>query len=573
MAWRTLRRVERHVVLCGLEGLGLRTLEELDRLGEKVVVIAEGAEHRFLEPARLIAVRVVNGSYRDPGVLLEAGVGSARAIVFTADDDIGNLDGALAASELAPGLRIVIRIFEAEFGRRIETLFGDCTALGASRLAAPGFVASALHEDAERPVEIAERRFVVRAAEIGAPEVVMPLARLAEDGTLSPFPTDADGSRALCLTEPTDAERAAPLPDHGVHHHLQAGADTATGIVSILMGADRRLRYIAVVLVGLMIVASLVFSAFAQLDIIDGIFNTTKAFFGGVDESVAKTDALKIFSIVLTLLGALTIAILFTLMADAVLTARLSHVLEANPRRMRGHVVVCGLGTIGYRIVELLRELDHEVVVAELRADARFVEPARRLGARVIIADVRTIEALEALNVEEARCLIVATSSDLANLETAVHARTLAPKLRIVVRLFDPQLAARMEKAFGSYVSRSTSTLAAPAFAAAAVGRQILLSIPVGPRVLVVARLPVEAGSPADGSTVGAEEAEVEARVLALERGSGRTWEPAGAMTMAAGDRLLVVATRRGIAEAVRRTQPMAAAPAVAAVAVASDHG
>ena len=178
-----------------------------------------------------------------------------------------------------------------------------------------------------------------------------------------------------------------------------------------------------------------------------------------------------------------------------------------------------------------------------------------------IAADARTIESLGALNVQRARALIVATSNDLANLETAVHARTLAPELRIVVRLFDPHLAARFEQAFGSYVSRSTSTLAAPAFAAAAIGREVLLTIPVGPRVMIVARAPVEAGSPADGSTVDDEEDAVdELEILALETATERLWRPPASTTMAAGDALIVVGTRAGVAAQLVRTEAVVGA-------------
>jgi Trk K+ transport system NAD-binding subunit len=252
---------------------------------------------------------------------------------------------------------------------------------------------------------------------------------------------------------------------------------------------------------------------------------------------------------------------MFTLLADAVLGARLTRVLEPTTRNLRGHALVCGLGTIGYRIVEELRAQGLSVVAAEVRADGRFVEAARRIGARVVIADARDPAMLTALNISQARCLIVATSDDAANLEISVHARTLAPQLRIVVRLFDARLAARLERAFGRYVSRSLSTLAAPAFAAAAIGREVLLTIPVGPRVLLVARAPIEPGSPADGSTVGDEgDAVTEARILALESPGGRIWGPSAATPMAAGDSLLFVATRAGGAAQLLRTEATGAA-------------
>ena len=174
---------------------------------------------------------------------------------------------------------------------------------------------------------------------------------------------------------------------------------------------------------------------------------------------------------------------------------------------------------------------------------------------------------------DRARAILVCTDDDAANLATAMHARALRPDLRVVVRLFDSDLASQLDRVLGGYNSRSVSALAAPAFAAAAVGRQVLATLPVGSgRLLIVARVAVEAGSAAEGSTVTAEEEagnHVErggCRVLALVVGDAVRWEPAPGDAVAAGMELVVVATRRGLAKVVhrgtaRRAQAAAAAP------------
>ena len=141
---------------------------------------------------------------------------------------------------------------------------------------------------------------------------------------------------------------------------------------------------------------------------------------------------------------------------------------------------------------------------------------------------------LRSLRIEHARALLAATDDDAANLATALRARAMRPDLRIAVRLFDPDLAARLETAFGGFESRSIHALAAPAFAAAAVGRQVLATIPVGTdRTLIVARVPIEEDAPADGSTVSVEEGQASSvelggcRVLAIVDGDTVRWKPA----------------------------------------------
>src|SRR5436190_9087686 len=131
-----------HIVLCGLDRLGLRTLEELCRLGEEVVVVAS-PQAAFVEEARALGVTLVEGSHRDEATLCAAGVPTAEAILLVEDDDVGNLHAALAAQDLNPNLRIVLRMFNQELGRRIEELFRDCSAMTASAIAAPAFVSAA----------------------------------------------------------------------------------------------------------------------------------------------------------------------------------------------------------------------------------------------------------------------------------------------------------------------------------------------------------------------------------------------------------------------------------------------
>jgi hypothetical protein len=88
----------------------------------------------------------------------------------------------------------------------------------------------------------------------------------------------------------------------------------------------------------------------------------------------------------------------------------------------------------------------------------------------------------------------VVTSEDVANLETALGAHILNPELRgVVLRLFDADLAARVERAFEIPVSRSPGALAAPAFAAAAEDERIIATISIGIPALIVARMTVEA--------------------------------------------------------------------------------
>jgi Trk K+ transport system NAD-binding subunit len=533
-----------HVVLCGLNELGYRTLEELVRLGERVVVIVRSPAEELARGARELGATLVPGNYRDQAVLRAAGVPVAGALVITEDDDVGNLHAALAAQELNPNLRLRLRMFNRELGRRVQELFEDCQVFDSAALAVPAFVSAALLQDWQQRVEVDGRTLVVRQAAPADPGVLLPLARIHPDGSAELFP-DGD-EQLLCLVEAPPPTRRARRPERPPLDHPSRLAAAWT----VLLGADVRLRVMTAIVLGLTVTGIAIFWWFSEqdLDLIDAIYFTvtimTTTGFGDIHLRDAPPP-LQLYGVALMLSGTAALAILFALITDALISARLARVLGANiPRGLHDHVVLCGLGNIGYRIVEQLHDLGVPVVAAELQETNRYLPSVRRLGVPTLVADIRLPETLEILHVRRARSVVVVTSSDIVNLETALNVQSLAPEVRVVQRLFDPDLAARVERAFGIHISRSPSALAAPAFAAAAAGEHVLATIAVGAEVLAVARLRVEPGCRAAGRTVAELEAAAGSRVLLLDDGHGPSWRPDGASRLAGGAELVAVVPR-----------------------------
>jgi Trk K+ transport system NAD-binding subunit len=532
-----------HVVLCGLNELGYRTLEELARLGVDVVVVVGSAAEELARGARELGATLVPGSYRDQAVLRAAGVPRARALVITEDDDVGNLHAALAAQELNPALRMRLRMFNRELGRRVEALFEDCQVFDSAALAVPAFVSAALLQDWQQRVEVAGRTLVVRRVAAGSPGVLLPLAELRPDGSAELFPDG--GEELLCLAEAPPPARRARHPERPA---LEPGRVAAAW--TVLLRTDLRLRLMTAIVLALTLTGIAVFWLFSEqdLDLIDAIYFTvtimTTTGFGDIHLRNAPPP-LQLYGVALMLSGTAALAILFALITDALISARLARVIGAAvPRGLHDHVIVCGLGNIGFRMVEQLHELGVPLVAAELQEGNRYLPVVRRLGVPVLVADIRLPETLQTLQVQRARSVVVVTSSDIVNLETALNVQALKPEARVVLRLFDPDLAARVERAFGIHISRSPSALAAPAFAAAAAGEHVLAPIAVGAEVLAVVRLQVAPGCRVQGHTVAELEAASGSRILLLDGGDGPAWRPPGTTRLDAGAELVAVIPR-----------------------------
>ncbi|MGH3843235.1 MAG: TrkA C-terminal domain-containing protein [Pseudonocardiaceae bacterium] len=99
-------------------------------------------------------------------------------------------------------------------------------------------------------------------------------------------------------------------------------------------------------------------------------------------------------------------------------------------------------------------------------------------------------------------------------------------------------------------ISRSVSYLAAPAFVAAMLDRQVLGTISVGHRVLLIAEVPIQEGSPLDGVACHTVNTARQTRVIAIHRHATDTLELSAPHDhlLTQGDRLIVLATRAGLA-------------------------
>jgi voltage-gated potassium channel len=208
---------------------------------------------------------------------------------------------------------------------------------------------------------------------------------------------------------------------------------------------------------------------------------------------------------------------------------------------LKDHVIVCGAGRVGFRIFEQFNKLQVPIVMIERREDAPFVSVIRATGVPVLIEDVRSSHALEQANIKSARAIVCATDDDLANLNIALDARRVSPRIRVVMRLFDDDLVAKTKEAF-HVEAFSTSALAAPALAAAALDPDIKNSLEVGGRLLVVAELSVDAVL--GQNTVGQLRDEASALVIQVRRADGSVvFDPQGAVRLGKGDDVTLQAT------------------------------
>jgi voltage-gated potassium channel len=209
----------------------------------------------------------------------------------------------------------------------------------------------------------------------------------------------------------------------------------------------------------------------------------------------------------------------------------------------RDHVIVCGLGRIGYRVVNTLLRMGEEVIGVEHNTGCQFLKEIHQMKVPVLLGDARQREMLEQARVGEASAIVVCTEVDLTNLAIALEAREINPGIKVVMRMFDAQLAEKVRSGFGIHTAFSTSALAAPVFAAAATRAQIDHSFYVDDILMNVARATVHPDSALEGRTIAEIEKELDISVILYKGLDTLDMHPSPDIVLHADDYLMVFAS------------------------------
>jgi voltage-gated potassium channel len=155
------------------------------------------------------------------------------------------------------------------------------------------------------------------------------------------------------------------------------------------------------------------------------------------------------------------------------------------------HIILVGLGHLGFRVAEELVNIQQEIVIVEANPKADLINSIKAMGIPVIQDDATRETALESAGVKNARAIILCTQNDSLNLKVALKARRLNPEIQVIIRIFEDDFAHALQEQFG-YTAFSATAMAAPAFAAAASGVDMTRPITVEGQSMSFAYLKVD---------------------------------------------------------------------------------
>lgn len=204
------------------------------------------------------------------------------------------------------------------------------------------------------------------------------------------------------------------------------------------------------------------------------------------------------------------------------------------------HIILVGLGHLGFRVAEELAKMEQDIVIIESNPNADLINSVKAMGIPVIQDDATREPALESAGARRARAIILCTQNDSLNLKVALKARNLKPDIQVIIRIFDDDFAHALQEQFG-YTAFSATGMAAPAFAAAASGVDMTRPITIEGQSMSLAYLIVKAASQIINKSVSDIEQRYHLSVVFIRHDSKSDFHPPADCQLSALDVIAVL--------------------------------
>lgn len=364
----------------------------------RVVVVGD------LEPTRLVCTLLAEEGVElvhllDPGeVDLAAALAKrADAVAVVVRGDLLALRLALLVEHLQPGVEIVATIFDRTLGRHLAEALPRCTVTSPADVAAPAIAAACLADDAL---------------------AILP----GRGGAGARALVEADGAATLTAWEPPRPSARDRMARWWPHRYGGSEGLLLAGLGGLL--GTLALEWV--------LAASVLHEGLLQA------LYTSARLVATVGPASADSHGAPgwylVVSAVFMLIGIAFTGALVAGLVEWIVGARTAALIGPRSVPTHRHVVVSGLGQVGLRVAQLLRELNVPVVVVERMKDAPNLAVARAGRIPVVVGDASSRAVLDRVGVSRCRAVAALGSEDLDNVAVVINALAVAPAVRTVLR-------------------------------------------------------------------------------------------------------------------------------------------
>ncbi len=458
-----------HVLVCGLGEVGYRVASLLLDIGEQVTAITLESRQDWLITAQRRGAKVLIGDARDEDFLIQAGVKDVDVVIVCTHNDGSNVEISLTVHRIDPSKPTVARIVDPGLARHAEKHLGVHRAIAMTMAAAPTFAAATFGDSVLTEMKIHHERYF--AQKFTGPCHLSERPFVVIDKNHECFFHDGldikEGETAVVLTHSeVMVPKNPPVPGRRSLRKALAPTAVFKFVANVWKNTSVQLRAVIIAIVGLILVSVIVFQFGMKLSLVDSLYYVvTTATTTGYGDISPKDAAnwMKLYACFMMVVSAAGMAVLFSVVTDYILTARMLQLRGHHHTAEEEHVIVVGVGTVGYRTIRELERLKTPVVAIELDESRQHLTQVRANN-HVVIGDAREPETLLRAGIKHAKAIVVLTPTDAVNLAVGLTAKEMNPQVRVVLSILDADFARKAGAIAEIDTALSSAVLAAPSF-------------------------------------------------------------------------------------------------------------
>ncbi len=487
-----------HTIVCGLGSVGFRVLGYLEKVSSTSISIVTFKTHpdwdEYLSGSRS---QVFFGDARREDLLEKAGIQQAQVIVIVTDSDSHNISIAFDAFRLNPEVRIVMRLQHDDLAQHLKDQLPHLETWNPTALATPMFVRASLGKSILGEALIDQSIYLLQEislTDLSKDEVSKVLEShflvcgYTADGAVVTADQVLDGggqglSKVLVIKGPDNSSiRTSLIPQAFSEGILNGHKKVITAIKNVYQSFTDIPEQIKV-LFGFIVIIFLssiyIFRKSLSLDVFDSIYFVstlmTTTGFGDISLQNA-TPWIKIYGSVLMFFSVVMVAGLISFINDRMISVRFRNLVGPQFKDQKPHIIVTGLGKLGYSITRELTALGENVIAVSDGGKDDYSEDLRKL---VPIVQGRELdgESLKRARIGKAKGVVVASQNEIRNLTDGLSAKKANSNARVVVRTLDIQLAKKMNASLPIDQVLSDSEVSATNFVASILVKGALVGL------------------------------------------------------------------------------------------------
>lgn len=572
-------------LVCGLGAMGQHCVIALKKFGVSVTAIEQVLPQRWemLEVPSLLDELII-GDCRQTSILEQAKIKSCRAALIVTSNEQYNIETALVIRQLNPNTRLVVRSATDNLNQLLGEQLGNFIAYEPTELPTNAFAMAALGTEILgffkvdghwlRVVQNSLEKTGSKYLTVGEWETKYKKLLAYYPRGINNFQNfhDWDGDTQIKIGDVlVYVETAEQLLFHPASHAKPSSSKRQKQeflnkhIWRYLKSKVRQffelsfqqqvrrvaIIYSLVIFVLLIIGTMLYVDYYPHISKLSAFYATVILLLGGFGDiyggNIFQSEPapwwLKLFSLVLNLVGTAFVGVLYALFTEILLSAKFQLIKRRPAVPQADHVVVIGLARLGKRIISLLKDLKQTVVGVTFNPD---FDQTQIPDIPLIVGDIA--EALDRANLATAISIIVVTDDELRNLEVALMAGRINPRSQLVIQTYGQHLSENLQGLLPHAQVLRTYAVAAEVFAGAAFGENIINLFRLNDRTILVTEYQIEAGDTLNGLLL-ADIAYGYGVVPILHQRPPYSSQlmPSDEIMLKIGDRLIVLATIEGL--------------------------